>query len=97
MKVDFRKIAIRDVDGNKITTNIALQLGNLMYMQGQNIEECELGREIYKTGKAKPDEEASVELDTKQVMMVERFANTFPFVMRQAVLEAIGIGPKQKQ
>lgn len=85
-KVDFRKIMVRDIEGNEVPADISKQLGNMLYMQGQNIEECELGRRIYHHGE--------VELSENGADIVKRFAQGFSFVMRQAVLTAIGADGK---
>lgn len=85
-KIDFRKITIKDVEGNDIPADISKQLGNQMYMQGQNIEECELGRDIYHNGE--------VELDEQQAKTVERFVGSYSYIMRTPILEMLGVTPK---
>ena len=85
-KVDFRKLMLKDIEGHEVPTDISKPLGNMMYMQGLNIDECELGRDIYHQGE--------VELKEKDVEVVKRFANNFSFIMRQAVLTAIGADGK---
>ena len=80
-KVDFRKIGVKNIDGNVDTVDVSKQIGNLMYMQGQNIEECELGRAIYHDGE--------VELDDKQLGMVRRFIQPWAFVIRSAIEETL--------
>ena len=80
-KVDFRKLMLKDIEGHEVPTDISKPLGNMMYMQGPNIDECELGRDIYHQGE--------VELKEKDVEVVKRFANNFSFIMRQAVLDAL--------
>lgn len=92
-KVDFTKIMIVDVEGHEVAADIAAQLGNMMYMQGQSIDECELGRDIYHCSRKHdeaPDTDHSVELDEKQIEIVKRFTQGCSFVMRQAVLKALG-------
>lgn len=80
-KIDFRKLMLKDIEGNVIPTDISKPLGNMLYMQGANIEECELGRDIYHNGE--------VELDENGVEVIKRFTNNFSFIMRQAVFEAM--------
>ena len=77
IKIDFRQIGVKNIDGQTETADVSKQLGNLMYMQGQNIEECELGRAIYHKG--------SVELDSKQADMVRRFIQPLSYVLRSAI------------
>ena len=80
-KVDFRQLMLKDIEGNELPVDISKNLGNMMYMQGQTIDECELGRDIYHKGE--------VELKEKDIDVVKRFANNFSFIMRQTILDAI--------
>lgn len=81
MKVDFRKIRVADIEGNPQEADVSKDLGNLLYMQGQNIEECELGRELWLKG--------DVELSGKQADSVCRFAQRYPYVLRSAIEAAV--------
>ena len=80
-KVDFRQLMLKDIEGHEVPTDISKPLGNMMYMQGQTIDECELGRDIYHHGE--------VELKEKDIDVVKRFANNFSFIMRQTILDAL--------
>ena len=80
-KVDFRKIVIKDVEGNDVVADFQKQLGNQLYMQGRNIEECELGKAIYHDGE--------VELNQKQEDVVRRFIQPWAFVIRSAIEETL--------
>lgn len=79
--VDFRTIGIENIEGQIETADVSKQLGNVMYMQGQNIEECELGRTIYHNGQ--------VELNQKQEDMVRRFIQPWSYVLRTAIEETL--------
>lgn len=79
--VDFRTIGIKNIEGQIETADVSKQLGNVMYMQGQNIEECELGRDIYHNGQ--------VELNQKQEDMVRRFIQPWSYVLRTAIEETL--------
>ena len=81
MKVDFRTIGVKNIEGQIEAADVSKQLGNLMYMQGQNIEECELGRDIYHNG--------VVELNPKQAEMVLRFVKPWSYVLRSAIEETL--------
>ena len=85
IKIDFRQIGVKNIEGQIEKADVSKQLGNVMYMQGQNIEECELGHTIYKTSKLKPDEDTSVELTDEQVNIVRRFIQPWPYVLRSAI------------
>jgi hypothetical protein len=84
-KVDFRKIMCENVDGEVLPFDIAGELGNMLYMRGMNIEECELGRTIYKTSKLKPDDDTAVELSDEQVKIVRRYMAQFPMFLRKGL------------
>ena len=80
-KVDFRQIDVKNIDGGIEKADVSKQLGNVMYMNGQNIEECELGKAIYHDGE--------VELTKQQEDMVRRFIKPWAFVIRSAIEETL--------
>ena len=80
-KIDFRKIQVENIEGIKNEADVSKQLGNQLYMQGRNIEECELGRDIYHNGE--------VELSDTQVEMVKQFIMPWSYVLRSAIEETL--------
>lgn len=82
VKVNFREIVLKDIEGNEVKADFQKQLGNQMYMQGQNIEECELGKRIYHA-------EGEVELKEKECDMVRRFIQGYSFIAREAIEQAM--------
>lgn len=80
MKVDFRKIRVRNIEGEEEVADISKTIGNILYMNGQDIEECELGKAIYHDGE--------VELNEKAVETVKRFAKNFSYLMRSSIENA---------
>ena len=82
-KVDFRNIVIRDINGQETKADVTALFGNMLYMQGQHIEECELGVSIYHQG------EEALELSDKQVDIVKAYAERLPYVMRTGIKEAV--------
>ena len=85
-KVDFRNIVIRDINGQEVKADVTAMFGNMLYMQGQNIEECELGQAIYHQGDEGPE---ALELNDKQVAIVKTYAERLPYVMRTGIKEAV--------
>ena len=85
-KVDFRNIVIRDINGQETKADVTALFGNMLYMQGQNIEECELGQAIYHQGDEGPE---ALELSDKQVAIVKTYAERVPYVMRTGIKEAV--------
>lgn len=85
-KVDFKNIVIRDINGQETKADVTALFGNMLYMQGQNIEECELGQAIYHQGDEGPE---ALELNDKQVAIVKAYAERLPYVMRTGIKEAV--------
>ena len=85
-KVDFRNIVIKDINGHDVKADVTALFGNMLYMQGQNIEECELGQAIYHQGDEGPE---ALELSDKQVAIVKTYAERLPYVMRMGIKEAV--------
>lgn len=75
MKIDFRKITVQDVDGNKSTVDVSKELGNIIYKNTPDLGELEFAQEIYKSGEVDIDE-ARAEI-IRRYMDVGRF---FAFV-----------------
>lgn len=71
MKIDFRKIEVKDLDGNKSTVDVSKELGNAIYRTTQDIGELELAREIYKSGEA--------ELTDEQIAIVRKYMDAGGF------------------
>ena len=82
-KVDFKNIVIRDINGQETKADLTALFGNMLYMQGQHIEECELGVSIYHQG------EDALELSDEQVGIVKTYAERLPYVMRMGIMEAV--------
>lgn len=76
-KVDFRKIEVENIEGGKDIADVSKELGNQMYMRGADIEECELGRDLWKNGE--------VELSEKHVKIVRKHIAGWFYVLRSAV------------
>ena len=85
-KVDFRNIVIKDINGQDTKADVTQLFGNMLYMQGQNIEECELGQAIYHQGDEGPE---ALELSDKQVDIVKAYAERLPYVMRTGIKKAV--------
>lgn len=82
MNVNFKKITITTIDGNKEAVDLRLAVGNILYMQGRDIEECELGGAIYHS-------DGDMELTDEQAATVTRYAAQLPYVFRMGIERAI--------
>jgi len=47
MKIDFSRIEIEDIEGNKVVVDVSKELGNMMYLGAQDIAVADLGHDIY--------------------------------------------------
>ena len=82
MKIDFRKIQVKDIEGNNSTVDIAKMLGNTIYQKTADLGELELAQQIYKNGE--------VELSTDQAERIKEYVKTnFVAVVQIAVNEAL--------
>lgn len=84
MKIDFRKIQVKDIEGNNSTVDIAKMLGNAIYQKTADLGELELAQTIYKNGE--------VELSTEQAERIKEYVRTnFVAVVQIAVNEALSV------
>ena len=81
-KINFKAIEIEDIEKNIQTIDIARPLGNQLYLQGQDIKVCDLGRDIYYS-------DGEMELTDEQVRMVLNAVRDYPFVTRTAIAKAL--------
>lgn len=77
-KVNFKKIILKDIEGNEVVADFQKQLGNQLYMQGRHLEECELGTRIYHA-------EGEVELTDKECEIVRNYVQGYSYIARSAI------------
>lgn len=77
-KVNFKEIKVKDIEDVEQTIDVRKELGNVMYMQGQNIVECELGHDIYHS-------EGDIELSDEQVQALKPYLSKYPFFIRRSI------------
>ena len=82
-KVDFRKIEIENINGDKEVVDLSKILGNSLYSQGKTLEVVELARNIWKDGE--------VELKDEDVKILEeQIPQLFPtYIVKTAIINAI--------
>ena len=81
-KVNFKEIVIADIEGKEQKIDISKLLGNQLYMEGQDIEACELGKRIYFA-------DGDVELTDKEIAIVKQFTNRYSYLVRTALEKAL--------
>lgn len=83
IKVNFHTITLKDIEGHDVQADFAQELGQQLYMQGQNMEEVELGRAVYKS------KDNPIELTVEQAAIISKWVDRWPYVSRQAVKDAL--------
>ena len=84
MKIDFRKIQVKDIEGNNSTVDIAKMLGNAIYQRTADLGELELAQNIYKNGE--------VEVSPEQAESIKKYVSTgFVAFVQVAVNEALSV------
>lgn len=84
MKIDFRNIQVKDIEGTIIPFDLSKELGNTIYQQTADLGELELAQNIYKNGE--------VELSTEQAERIKEYVKTnFVAVVQIAVNEALSV------
>jgi membrane carboxypeptidase/penicillin-binding protein PbpC len=81
-KINFREIAIKNVEGKEQKVDISQLLGNQLYMEGANIEECELGKRIYFA-------KEEVELTEAEAEILRVFTQRYSYVIRTAIADML--------
>lgn len=77
MKVDFRKLEIKDLEGNVVTFDASKQLANFIYMETQDLGDLILAQDIYKNGE--------VELEDTQMNKIKGWLrNNFKAFVQKA-------------
>ena len=84
-KVDFRKVPVKDIEGNMMDVDMSKALGNQLYMQGKDIAECELGRDIWHKGE--------VELNDQQVAIIKAAVAGYTYIAREAIESVLASKP----
>ena len=90
MKIDFSSIQIEDIEGNKVSVDVSKELGNMMYLNAQDIAVADLGREIY--------HEHEVELNEAQAKQVRSFVERgFKAIVKKALLPLLEVNESEKK
>ena len=84
MKIDFREIQVKDIEGTIVPFDFSKALGNTIYQQTADLGELELAQDIYKNGE--------VELSPEQAERIKEYVRTnFVAVVQIAVNEALSV------
>lgn len=82
MKIDFRKIQVKDLAGNIDTVDISKVFGNVVFNNTPDIAEYELSKQIYHDGE--------VDITEEQAKNLVKYAEAFDrVIIREAVKSAL--------
>lgn len=90
MKIDFRKIEVKDIEGHKSTVDLSKELGNAIYRKTADLGELETARKIYHDGE--------IGVDASTAPMLHRYiCETFLAFVQEAVCPLLDdiINPKK--
>ena len=74
MIIDFRKIEVTDLEGNKSTFDVSKELGNTIYNNTTDLCELEFAQEVYKHGE--------VEVDSEKAEIIRKYMEIGRFFAR---------------
>lgn len=74
MKIDFRKIEVTDLEGNKSTFDVRKELGNTIYNSTTDLGELEFAQEVYK--------HSEVEVDSEKAEIIRKYMEIGRFFAR---------------
>lgn len=81
MKIDFRKIEVKDLVGNIDIVDVSKVFGNVVFNNTPDIEEYELSKKIYYDGE--------VEISEKQAISLVKYVQAFEKVMIQEAIKEV--------
>ena len=74
MKIDFRKIEVTDLEGNKSTFDVSKELGHTIYNNTTDLGKLEFAQEVYKHGE--------VEVDSEKAEIIRKYMEVGRFFAR---------------
>lgn len=82
MKVDFRNLPVRDIEGNLCPRDIAKEMGNMIYNETADLGELDLAQRIYREG--------CVDLTDEETQTVRRYVEkNYKAFVKRAFDEAV--------
>ena len=84
MKIDFRKIMVKDIEGKKVPHDFSKEMGNAIFSTTKDIGELDLARDIYHKGE--------VDMTKEQAQMVKALADRNFFAWaKEAIFPALDL------
>ena len=96
-KIDLTQVRFLDIEGRETVIDIAKQIGNIMYMQGQDIVENELGSKVYHSADklkdwkdSEPHPDCSFEVTEEEEKALNKYiAREYSYIVQKAVKDAL--------
>ena len=80
---DFKKVEILSLDGKRMgTEQLKADVCNALYMQGQDITECELGQKLWHATDA-------IEISEEEEKKLRTQFEKYPYLIRTALLKQL--------
>ena len=87
---DFSKVEILSLDGKRMgTEQLRAEVCNALYMQGQDITECELGRKLWRAKDAATGAILPVEITEEEEKRLRAQIEKYPYLIRTALLKVL--------
>jgi len=84
MKIDFRKIGIKGIDGKVQPYDLSKELGNAIFQSTKDIGELDFARDIYHKGE--------VDVTKEQAQAIKDYINTqFKAFVKEAIFPALDV------
>jgi hypothetical protein len=82
MKVNFKEVQVKDIEGNENARDFSKELGNAIFAETKDLGELELARDIYKNGE--------VEVSKEQAQVIKGYVQrNFYAWAQEAILSAL--------
>ena len=88
---DFSKVEILNLDGQKMgTEQLRAEICNVLYMQGEDLLECELGQKLWHAVDER-NVPTAVEISEKEEDFLRKRFAKYPYLIRTALLKQLNV------
>ncbi len=85
MTIDFRKITVKDLDGNELTYDVSKSLGNFIYKVTPDLGMFQFAQEMYNKGEVEINEEIKRQL----IEIISHPQCPFIAIVKQKIIEIL--------
>ena len=82
MKINFKEIAIINIEGKEERLDVRKTVGNVLFNMADDVAEHDLGVNIYHS-------EGEIELNDKERAIIKKFLPMFKYLLRNAIETAM--------